>query len=215
MARPTTNLSARIKSLEAAKARLKELKRGSKLTSVPMARFLRVSWPSLKDWCDNIADFDESGAFTRGGMGIEWQFDPRKSIEVLLRHFRDRAEVQANKSRAISKAVGVTMPAAETPSLAETKDLVNLTITVTAAAEKQKRYMLVEQTLAFLDDYNQLVVSSILGVRTKVDPNGQLTPAVRAAVDDHLRFVATQVHAAASKFIKEAGGAGLQQGGTG
>lgn len=213
MARPSSSLTARIRQLEAAKGRAAKLKRGERLSAKPMAELLGVTWIALRDWCNEIDGFEASGAFVRGGNGIEWDFEPRKTVAFLLKHFSDRVQAQARRSRAITKAVGVTMPDEEAaPSLSDTKDLVNLTVTVVAAAEKQGAYTLTEDMVSFLAGYNQRVLDGIMGVRTLVDPNGNLPAHVRAAVDKYLRQVATEVHAEAARFIEERS-AGLQQAG--
>ena len=204
MGRQSTNLSARISRLEAAKKRADKLGVRQTLSFKPMVELLGVSRPTLTEWCDNVPGFEEAKCFKRGGNGIEWEFKARKTVDFLLDHFRSVAEKQAAKSREISKAVGVTLPDAEhSPSLAETKQLVELTMTVTGAAEKQRMYVLADDVQSFMVGYNQSVVDGILGVRTKVDPNGKLPPAVRKQVDEYLRSVATAVHAKATRFIEE------------
>jgi hypothetical protein len=217
MARQTTSLDARLRKLESAKARAAKLGPKVTLASKPMAEILGVTWNVLRDWCNEIEGFDQSGAFDRGGNGIEWTFRPRKTVAFLIAHFRARLAGQARKSRAITKAVGVQLPAEESaPSMAETKDLVNLTVTIVSAAERQRQYVPADDVISFVAGYNQKVLDGILGVRTKVDPNGNLPAHVRASIDQHLRSVATSVHAQAAQFIEEhRTGAGIQQGGTG
>lgn len=214
MARPATNPSARLARLDAARAKIAALKRGETLSAIPMAKVLGVGWPALREWCDTLPGFAESGAFVAGGNGVEYAFRPKKTLDFLTKHFRGVLDRQAADSRRISKAVGVTLPAAETPSLAETKDLVNLTLTVVAAAERQGQYVRADEAAAFIEGYNETVVSGILGVRTRVDPNGKLPIAVRRQVDEYLRSVAAGAHARAQKFI-EVQRAGVWKGGAG
>lgn len=215
MARASNNPEQRIERLTAAKARVGALKRGTKLTSGPMAELLDVRWPALRDWCSDISGFEASGAFVRGGNGIEWQFDAKKTVDFLLKHFRGVIERQAKESRRITKAIGVNMAESEAaPSLAETKDLVNLTLTVVAAQERMHNYTPVDEVSDFIAGYNDAVIDGIMGVKTKVDPNGHLPAAVRKRVEEHLRSVAAAVHAKAQTYI-EAANARFEQGGTG
>lgn len=215
MARPATNLSVRLKKLESAQSRIKGLKRGTLLTSMPTAELLGVRWPTLRDWCNEITGFEDSGAFVRGGNGIEWEFDPHKTLAFLLKHFRGNIAAQAKKSRAQTKAIGAEMPDSEVaPTLAETKDLVNLTLTLEAAKERQNHFTPTRDTAAFLSGYNQHVVDGIMGVRTKVDPNGKLPPNIRKAIDGYLRGVASDVHAKAQAYIGDLS-AGSKQAGVG
>lgn len=212
--RPQAGLTTRLDRLKEAKARASKLKQGAKLTAQPMADLLRVRWATLRDWCDEIPALESRGAVIRGGNGIEWEFSARKVINILIAHFQSVIDGQAKKSQQISRAIGVDLPETEVPTLAETKDLVNLTLTVVAASEKQGRYTLTEEMTAFIAEYNQRVVDGIMGVRTQVDPNGNLPPNVRSDVDKYLRSVATQVHAKAAAFIEECR-ADIRQAGTG
>lgn len=214
MSAPATNLSARIRRLEAAKARADKLPARQSLSFKPMLELLGVSRPTLTDWCD-LPGFEQSGCFVRGGNGIEWEFKARRSVDWLLKHFRKEADRQAEKSRALTKSIGVQVSERdEDLSLAEVKDRVNLTITLTQAAERQQQYVLASEMSAFLTGYNQRVLDGIMGVRTRVDPNGNLPPHIRREVDEYLRSVASEVHVEAARFIEEHS-AGLQQRGIG
>lgn len=205
-------MTARLKKLEAAQVRAEAMPSKTRLDARPMAELLGTTWVSVRDWCDEIPKLESSGAVVRGGNGIKWQFEPKRTIKILIAHFRSTLASQAKKSRQITSAVGVTLTDdGEAPSLSETKDLVNMTVTVVSAAEKQHRYTLSSDVLAFLEGYNQRVLDGILGVRTKVDPNGNLPPHVRASIDNYLRQVATAVHGEAARFIEECKSAGLQQ----
>lgn len=214
MPAPKSSLTARLQKLEAAQARAGKIKRGTRYSAKPMADLLGVTWKSLKDWCDEIAKLEASGAVQRGGNGVEWSFEPKRTIKILIDHFKGIQDKQAQKSREVAASVGVSLPAGEAPSLAETKDLVNLTLSVTKAAEDQGKYVLADDMVRFVSGYNQEVVDAILGIRTLVDPNGNLPAHVRSAIDDHLRRVATAVHGRAARFIGDFG-AGIEQGGTG
>lgn len=214
MARPGTSINARIARLVTAEERAKKFKRGEVLPSRPMCEVLGVSWPTLRDWCNEIPELEASGAVVRGGNGIEWEFNPKRTVSILIKTLSKQRDSQARKSREISKAIGVSLsPDESAPSLAETKDLVNLTLAVVAAQEKQGRYTPTERMLDFIDRYNQRVVEGIMGVRTRMDPNGKLPPQIRAEIDKHLRAVATEVHGEAARFIKENQVAGSIQAG--
>lgn len=208
-----TSARARLRSLEKVKERCKGLKRGETLTAQPMAKFLGVSWPVLRGWCDEIEGFEQSGAFERGANGIEYTFRPRKVVDRLIRHFAALVESDTKKRSALTKAAGIKVSDQdEPPSLQETKDLVNLTITVVQASEKQKLYVLAEDMAEFIAGYNEAVLNGILGIRTKIDPNGNLPPKIRQQIDEYVRSVAAAAHASAEKFVRTSG-AGIQQAG--
>ncbi|MBK6800349.1 MAG: hypothetical protein IPG83_02360 [Novosphingobium sp.] len=215
MAKSATNLTARIRRLEAAKVRADKLPARQVLTFKPMSDLLGVSRQVLTGWADEIDGFETSGAFERGGNGIEWQFKPRKTVAFLLKHFRKAADKQSAKSRELSRSVGVRMADDdEALSMTEVKERVNLTLTVVAAAERQKLYTPTDEVRSVFDGYNQAVVDGIMGVRTKVDPNGNLPPHIRKQVDEYLRSVAAAVHASAQRYI-EGINAGSEQAGVG
>lgn len=210
MGKAAVSIGARISRLELAERRAASLPRGAKLASRAMSELCGVSWPVLRGWCDEFPELEAKGAVTRGGNGIEWEFAPRKFVSMLLRTMRKIRDGQARKSRAITKSIGVNLPEAEeAPSYAETKSLVELTMTVTAAKERQGEYAPAAEVKDFIVGYNQAVLDGILGVRTKVDPSGTLTPALRKAVDDELRALAVRVNAIATRFVEGRLGAGL------
>lgn len=204
MSKAATELSARIRRLEAAEVRAKALGPKAIISFGPMMEVLGVSRSTLQDWCNDIDGFEASGAFKRGGNGIEWEFKPVKAVAYLLRHFRAQAVKQAERSRKLTKSVGVKLAADdEALSLVEVKDRVNLTLTLVAATEKQGHYVLASDVADFLARYNQKVIDGIMGVKTKVDPNGNLSPAVRRQIDENLRSVAASVNEAAQEAIGE------------
>jgi hypothetical protein len=217
MARPAQGDRIKLDRLRVARPKAQQLARGVKLDAKPMAELLGLSWPALRDWVDATPALETKGAVKRGGNGVPWEFKPLRAIDLLIAHFTARTEKQAQKNKAIRKAVGVSLPDDEdAATFVETKQMVDMTLSVVAAREKQREYTPKGEMLAFIEGYNQTVTAAILGVRTRVDPNGNLPPHVRSAVDDYLRSVATHVHAAAMKFTEEQRrSAGLQQKGVG
>lgn len=213
MARPAQGDRIKLDRLRTARPKAESLKRGAVLDAKPMAELIGINWPTLRDWINDAPALEAKGAVKRGGNGVPWEFKPLRTIDLLAAHFTARTERQAKKNRSIRAAVGVSLPEDEdAATFAETKQMVDMTLSVVAAREKQREYTPKGEMIAFIEGYNQTVTAAILGVRTQTDPNGNLPPHVRAAVDDYLRSVATQVHAAAAKFIEEQRQrAGLQQ----
>jgi len=214
MARSSTSDRIKLDRLRAAKPKAEKLKRGTVLDAKPMAELIGINWPTLRDWIDATPEVEAKGAVKRGGNGVPWEFKPLATINQLTKRFEVSVERQAARNRKVRQATGINLPDAEdTASFAETKQMVDMTIAVVSAKERQGSYVPATLLAAFLAEYNQVVTSAILGVKTKADPNGNLPPHVRAAVDDYLRGVASQVHAKAEKFVKETMGARLQPAG--
>jgi hypothetical protein len=215
MAYKSASPQVRLAKLRAARPRCFAKPRGTLLQANPMAELLGVNWATLRKWCNGLPGFEDSGAFGRGGNGIDYEFCPVRTVVFLTEHFEGLAAEQVEKNRGLQRSVGVELPHSEqAASVEETRGLVNLTLAVVAAAKEQGLYTPTTEVIAFLETYNQRVVNGIMGVRTKVDPNGALPPQVRFAIDDYLRGVATEAHAEASAAIGDYR-AGIQQRGTG
>ncbi len=215
MARSKASLSARLRKLRTAKQRIFSSPRGEVVTSMPMAKMLGVSWPTLRDWCNEIEGFAESGAFEAGANGIEYQFCPVRTVWFLIEHMERESAEQAEKNRGLQESAGMTLPDSEDDvTFEEARGLVNMTVTMVSAKREAGEYTPTREWSAFLEGYNQRVVNGILGVSTRVDPNGALPPAIRRQMDSELRDLAATVHQSASKFIEERSEA-IQQAGTG
>lgn len=204
MSASRSSLTARLKKLEAAQVRAEAMPSKTRLDARPMAELLGTTWVSVRDWCDEIPKLESSGAVVRGGNGIKWQFEPKRTIKILIAHFRASLASQAKKSRQITSAVGVTLSDGdEAGSMSEIKDQVAMTISLVGMAEKQGVYVHAQKARDFIAGYNQALVDDILGVKTQVDPNGNLAPHIRAEIDKYLRSVATRAHGRAKRFIEE------------
>jgi hypothetical protein len=213
MARPSTSDRIKLDRLRAARPKAVALKRGTKYDAKPMADLLAVNWPTLRDWIDAAPELEANAAVKRGGNGVPWEFKPLRTIDLLIKRFEASVDQQAARNRKVRQGAGINLPDTEdAASFAETKQMVDMTIAVVTARDKQGYYTPAAQVAAFIEAYNQRVTAAILGVRTQVDPNGNLPPHVRAEVDDYLRRVASHVHAEAAAFVKGLD-AGLQQAG--
>jgi hypothetical protein len=212
MARPSTSDRVKLDRLRRARPKAEALPRGTIFDAKPMAELIGTQWSTLRDWIDGAPELESKGALVRGGNGVQWKIKPLRTIDMLIKRFEASVEKQAARNRKVRQATGISLPATEdAASFAETKQMVDMTLAVVAAREKQGGYTPRREMLSFLEGYNAAVTAAILGVRTRADPNGNLPPHVRAAVDDYLRSVATQVHAVAAKYIEEQRkGAGLQ-----
>jgi len=174
------------------------------LDAGPMSELVGVRWAALRDWIDSAPQLEAKGLVKRGGQGEKWQIKPLATIDALIKHFEARVDKVAAKRRETFSGTGIVVPAnEEAASFAEMKSMIEMTLSITMAKEKQGLYTRADEMAAFIESYNQTVTAAILGVKTKADPNGNLPPAIRAAVDDYLRGVASHVHAMASKFVKE------------
>jgi hypothetical protein len=172
--------SARIARLEAAKLRIDdEYPQGHKLSSKPMSDALSVNWPTLRGWCD-LEAFYGAAAFVRGGNGIEWEFDPHKTVAILLQHFRSLVATEAERNAPSLRAQGVDV---QSTSLVEAERLVRLT---NAVEDSKRRAMLTCDVAATIDMADR---TAAIGRRkfstfmARLDPTGKLDPVLRARGD--------------------------------
>lgn len=208
MARPSTSDRVKLDRLRRARPKAEALARGTILDAKPMAELIGTQWSTLRDWIDAAPELEGKGALIRGGNGVLWKIKPLRTVDMLIKRFEKSVETQAARNRKVRRAIGVQLPDSEADaSHPETEGMVKMTIAVFTAKEKQGYYVPAAAMAAFLGDYNRVVTSAILGVKTKADPNGNLPPHIRASVDEYLRGVASQVHAQAEKFVKESLGA--------
>lgn len=198
--------SARIEALEAAKRRIDALDDDIKLSAKPMAEILGIHWNALSGWCD-FPIFDGSGAFVRGGNGIAWEFNPRKTVDALLAHFRGELGKRQDRNRRVVESVGLQMDPAEAGNIdmADLTKQVNLTLAIQESKMKASGYVPATDLRDFLRGYNQAAVSAVLGVGSKIDPTGALPPSIRTAMTEELRKVAVGIQAMCSKFVGEFG----------
>ena len=199
------SISARIEALEAAERRISAIDE-VKLSSKPMAELLSVTWPTLRGWCD-LPVFTDRGAFVRGGNGIEWEFNPRKTVDALLAHFRGELGKRQDRNRRVVESVGLQMDPGEAGNIdmAELTKQVNLTLAIQESKMKASGYVPATDLRDFLRGYNQAAVSAVLGVGSKIDPTGALPASIRTAMTEELRKVAVGIQAMCSKFVGEFG----------
>lgn len=199
-----TDTGGRIKRLEQALERARDLPKDAVLESNPMRELIGYSWVQLRNWCNDYPQIEATGAFIRGGNGVAWQFKPLATIEALLAQFRSEVEQNNRRNRRLQTAVGVSLPEEESAaSLEETAKLVRLTLEVQKTKLDQGGYIPATAVVDFLDRYNRVVVEGILGAETEADPTGRLDPEVREAMNEALRNLAVRVHAQAEAFIGE------------
>lgn len=208
----TVSISSRIEALEAAERRISTIE-ATKLSSMPMAEALSVSWPTLRRWCD-LPAFADSGAFVRGGNGIEWEFDPKKTVAALLAHFRGEMTKRQDRNRRVVESVGLDMDPEEAGriDMAELTRQVNLTLAIQENKMKSGGYVPATDLRDFLRGYNQSAVSAVLGVGSKIDPTGALPASIRTAMTEELRKVAVGMQSMCSKFVRESGAGSNQAG---
>lgn len=191
MARPATTPSARLKVLARAKAKAEKMKRGERVTAKPMAELLEVSWPALRGWCDDIPGFAESGAFDRGGNGVEYSFLALKTVNVLIKHFERERDRRAGKARRARKIIGaegfVDVP--EDYGLDETGKMLRLSIEFQDAKARSGELVRRREIVDVLNRTFPEMLQAGLMAAQQADPNGRWSPDQRTAAQTVARMI--------------------------
>jgi len=178
MAHSASSPAARLRKLNAALEKAKKFKRGTVLTFEPMMELIGVSRPVLRDWCGEIAGFEESGAFERGGNGIEWQFKPGPTIRFLIKHFEAEQAKQVEKAKRLRKAIGDDV-LAELPEDMTADEIIKAVRAAREVREEQEsQSALIKASLAasvFDQTINRMLQAGIQAGREQ-DPTGQWPP---------------------------------------
>lgn len=199
MAKAGVSESARIRKLIEALDRAKrDCPPGTVLTSQPMCQLLRVSWPTLRDWC-RIPEVEASGAFTTGDNGVEWQFAPIATLWVLIRHFEQTRDAKIERNR---RAVGIATGDAlqnvpEEFDLRDTRELVRLLTEVRNRQEADGKLVDAEVMASAIREMVTAIQGATLTSATVLDPTGEWDPEFREAFDDAMsRALVLQADAA-------------------
>ena len=205
MPRSPTSPATRIEKLGIARTRAKtELKRGETLSAAPMAGLLGVTWKTLSGWCDDIDGFAESGAFDRGGEGIEYVFRPLKTIDYLIKHFTAEREARAMRARRTRKlAAGNALD-----DLPDDYSLEEIAKIVTTAAkvreERERQGQLVEAgkvTNAVREAFSKMQQAGLRSAQEQ-DPTGLWPVEIRESFEDAINSVILSMEMAGRECIR-------------
>lgn len=196
-------LDVRVRKLEAAMDRA-VMWPEPVVSSVPMAKdLLGVSWPVLRDWCNELPGFDTSGAFVRGAQGNKWEFRPAATVWFLLRHFRAQHEAAVAKSRR-DKEIAGGRALASVPDgfdLDQTRKLVALSGDVQEQRERQGELVEVTPIAGLLKRVFSEIQVAILTTPQEMDPTGRLPTETRELLDDAARKSALRAQRAGREAL--------------
>lgn len=207
MARPAATPSARLRALDLAATKASGLKRGEKVTARPMCEMLGVSWPVLRDWCDTLPGFAESGAFQRGGNGIEWVFHPRKVVAFLRKHFESQQRASARRAKKIQRLVGMQEEAVETAdlSLDEMAKMIRLSNMLQEQQERQRKLVNAEVAAKAIREMCGSMQQAVLRSAQEQDPMGQWPPEIRESFEKAMRTVLLVMERAGRECLQALG----------
>ncbi|WP_156367173.1 hypothetical protein [Novosphingobium sp. KN65.2] len=184
------------------------LPRGEILTSQPMAGILGVRWATLRDWCDEIDGFEQSGAFMRGSNGLKYEFCPVRTIWFLIEHFRALTETEIEKAERINAmALGADAQTMRGIDLDDMKKILDTQGRLMDMRERAGALVDAGTTRTVLNQVFSRMQEVALTAPQELDPSGQWPPEVRAIIDKAMQGVLLRQRAAARTVIE-----GLRQG---
>ena len=204
MARPATKHSARLKRLEAARSNVASLPRGALLTSGPMAKVLGVNWPTLRDWCDGIDGFEESGAFERGSNGLKYEFCPVRTLWFLIEHFRALTAVEVEKSERINAiALGPDAEVARGLDLDDMRKILDAQGRLMDMRERAGQLVDGPKMRTMVNSVFSRMQEAALSVPQELDPAGQWPPDTRVIVDKVVQSLLLRQRAVGRETMSE------------
>jgi len=188
------------------KALRRETKKGDLLTFTPMAKVLGMSARNLKI----IIDADETfPVVERGGEGHPWTFDARAVLDHMIA--RDDAVLakRAKEVAALARMTGISIEAPGVDSGAAPqafsaealRQTASTLVTVQKLKKEQQALIDAEQVRQFLSDYHQRFQQEVLGALGRVDPAGQLEPAVRGLIENDMRNLLVDLEGRMTAFV--------------
>lgn len=173
MAKPVTTPAVRLRNLASALVKAKALKRGELLSAKPMAELLSVSWPALRDWCNEIPGFDKH--FTSGGLGTEYRFKALSAVKFLIRHFEAEQKKNQTEARRVRKVISGASLDQAPPDMG--LDEIGRAIKIAAAIreERRKQGELIEVATAgqAIEDMIGEMQQAAIQAGREQDPTGQ------------------------------------------
>jgi hypothetical protein len=205
MARPITNVSARIRSLEKALEKAALLPFGTVLSFTPMKELVGVSTPVLRGWCNDLAGFAQSGCFERGDRGLEWAFQPVATVLFLLRHFEAERERAAQQSRRVREIVGGDdlAGAPDEMSLDEIAKMIRLNTELQQSKLRDGALIDAAKAAGSFTAFCSAVQQAVLRSAQEQDPAGEWPVEMREKFEDATRTILLRVQRAAQDCVSQ------------
>jgi hypothetical protein len=204
MAKAGNSLAARLRNLESALERAKKVKRGAVMSAEPMRELLRVSWPTLRQWCRDIPGFAESGAFVGGGNGVDYEFKPVATVKFLLKHFRAEQDARLAKAREVRRLVGAEQLAGlpDDIDIDELRKVVQLQGQLIEARVKAGELVDAEKVRNALAGLFTKMQQAGVKAASEQDPTGQWPPEIRESFDDAVSNVLVTMGRAGEEALR-------------
>jgi hypothetical protein len=201
LARQGEAVTVRLRKLEAAMDRAVAIDE-SVISARPMQQLLGVSWPILRDWCNELPGFDTAGAFVRGAQGNKWEFRPVQTVWFLLRYFQALEKAGAVKARDVREEFGIAADGAPDMSIDEMRKTLQLQNAV--QDEKVRQGLLVSRERAenSIEQMVSRMQQAALNAAREQDPTNQWEPDIAEAFQSAVESIILASGAAGEVCLK-------------
>lgn len=202
-----SNPAGRLRQLAAAKQKARKLPRGQRLSAMPMAALLGVSWQTLRKWLEEVPGLAESEHVVLGGAGTEYEFEPRGTIALLTAHFEAVAKASKARARRITRAVTGSEPPAGVDDLDidQLQKIIRTRAMFRAERERENQLCEVAKVERLMRGYHMTLQQALLRSAQEQDPNGSWSPETRRMWDDATDSVLLSLERAGEDFFRQLG----------
>ena len=207
MARPGASEETRIRKLRDALQRAKSSEMiGETIGQKPMCELIGVKPATLRPWLDD-AEVEGSGAFVRGGRGVDYQFNPIATIWVLIRYFERLRDEKINHNQRIREMVAgdklddipLEMP------MREVREAMDINLRILA---QEKEAGLLVDAAASRATFQELLLGvrdTLLSAPQRLDPENTWATELRESVDDALSDCLVLLREAGEEILTDGG----------
>lgn len=188
MARPAASEETRIRRLRDALSRAKsENMIGETIGQGPMCDLLGTNPATLRGWLDDD-EVSASGAFVRGGQGVNYSFNPIATIWVLIRYFERLRDQKIAENARIREMVAGDKLAEAPPEMTvrDVRDAMRLNLDLIAAEKEQGLLVDATQSRAVIQDLVLAMRDTLLSAPQRLDPENGWEPKFREDFDNAL-----------------------------
>ena len=209
MARPKTGPREWLKRLEKAEPKAREAgKGGRKLSAEPMSELLGVTWVTLRGLANDNPAFEDSGAFIRGGNGVEWEFKPIATVKWLQEHFAAVEKVRVDAARRQRKLVGGDglegLP--EDATLKDIQEAIKTSAMIREEKLRSGKLVDAEQMGSALNSMMAKMQAAMVKSANRADPTNRWPAEIREAFDNAISEVGEQMVLAGEAELRRLSG---------
>lgn len=182
----------------------KAVRKGEILTAAELATAMSMTWRNIRLIIDGDASFP---VVKRGAEGHEWNFDLAAVLDWFIKRDEQTVSRAEVKRARLAKLAGLSTMVVDGESRAgltvdEIRSTAQALIQAQRLKEQQAELVPAEPARAFWADYHEHFQSEVIGLLSRIDPAGQLSPGIRKLIDDDMRTLLVTLQGRMDKFIE-------------